>query len=326
MKSKRIEFDQIPALEKSVCALGYFDGVHRGHRQLMETAIAKAKAAGIQSAVLTFDPDPWQVLKPNADLHHLSDLEDKAMILESMGIDCFYIVNFTREFAGLSNEQFHQFLKDLNITEVVCGFDYTYGKKGSGNIETLRKDSGLPVDVIEQISDHEEKISSSRIEALIREGNVEEAGELLGYLYTMKGTVESGFQRGRKLGFPTANLSFSKEELCPASGVYAGYVLVKNHAYKAMINVGTNPTFNNREKTIEAHLFDYSGSLYGKKVRFLFARRLRSEIRFASVEDLKEQLRRDEKASLKALALPDARLDHTVNLWSLDGLDGILEP
>lgn len=319
MKTIRIDSTQKYDLPQSVCALGFFDGIHRGHQQLIQAAIDDAKEQGRKSAVLTFDPDPWKVLKPDAELTHLSALDDKAAILNAMGVDLFYVVEFTRDFAGFSIDDFHAFLSGLNITGIVCGFDYTYGKKGIGNTQTLAAAKEFSLRVIDQISDDLAKISSSRIEALLGEGDVAKANELLGYMYSIKGVIEPGFQRGRQIGFPTANLDFSSEEVCPAHGVYAGYVYVDGQYRGAMINIGKNPTFNNTKRTIEAYIFDFEGDLYDHAARFFFAKRLRGEIRFSSVDDLKKQLTKDVDSSREALKEHEAEFETTKRLWSLAG-------
>lgn len=325
MKVIRIDFKNIPPLPASVCALGYFDGLHTGHQELISTAIAQAKKYGLESAALTFDPDPWKVLRPNANLDHLCDLDDKIRLMEASGLDLFYIVEFTHEFADLSIGQFHDFLKALHIKEIVCGFDYTYGKMGKGNVASLEACPYFTVDVIDQISDHDEKISSSRIEKLIRQGNVLEANKLLGYIYSIKGRVVHGYERGRILGFPTANLDQAPGTILPGGGVYAGYVQVDHRMIPAMINVGTNPTFNNKGVTIEANLLGFQGDLYGKTARFFFANLLRPEQKFASVDDLIAQLAKDQRNTPQALISSHNLVGRTAKIWSLNPGDDIIE-
>lgn len=324
MKTIRIDSTNVPDLPDSVCAIGYFDGLHLGHQQLIELARSQAEQKQLQSAVLTFDPDPWKVLKPGADLSHLSSLEDKKQLLEAFGVDLFYIVDFSKAFAALSVEAFHQFLKALHIRELVCGFDFTYGSFGKGNAKTLQECSYFETDVVSKISDESEKISSSRIESLIREGDVFKANELLGYLYSLKGTVVHGFKRGRDLGCPTANLDVSKEAVLPKNGVYAGFVEVGQDLLPAMINVGYNPTFNNQSVTVEANVLNADLDLYGKTTRFFFASRLRGEVRFDSLDELKEQLKLDAKNTLLVLPQSKPLFARTAKLWSLSSVNDIL--
>lgn len=322
MKMYRFAWDIIPQTPASACAIGYFDGLHQGHMQLIERAKQQAAKAGIQSAVMTFDPDPWTIFYPEREFYHLTTLEDKQAILESMGIDLFYVVDFSKSFASLSIEQFHELLHGLHIETVVCGFDFTYGQKGAGNAWSLKE--AFHTEVVSPVTDHEEKISSTRIEGLIQDGKIEEANELLGYCYSLKGTIVSGFQRGRKMSFPTANLKCHGDLLYPKVGVYAGYVYDGLHLMPAMINVGKNPTFGNDVKTVEAFVLLHNVSLYGKDVRFYFCAWLRSEKKFESPEDLAAQLQKDENSVLPALAPWKGLMEHTVQLWSLRLLDDIL--
>lgn len=314
-------------LPPSVCAIGYFDGLHRGHQKLIETAKEQAQKRGVALSVLTFHPDPWAVLKPDAPLEHLVNLEEKKQILEALGVDLFYIVDFTKEFAALSIEAFHQFLKALHIEALVCGFDFHYGAKGKGNPQSLLQCDYFETTVISKISDEESqdekeiaKISSSRIEKLILEGKVQKANALLGYLYSISGEVVHGFKRGHSLGFPTANLKVDAETLVPGSGVYAGFVAIDHTLFAAMINVGKNPTFDNKALSIEAYILNQHLDLYGQTVRFFFVKKLRGEKKFASFEDLKAQLAKDQQEVLPALQDASWLFASTAKLWSLKGI------
>lgn len=317
-----------PNLPASVCAIGYFDGLHRGHQKLIETAKQQAQERGVALSVLTFHPDPWAILKPEERLEHLITLEEKKQILKALGVDLFYIVDFTKDFASLSIEQFHLFLKSLHIEALVCGFDFSYGAKGKGNTQSLMNCDYFETTVISQISDEEnedkkeiEKISSSRIEKLIWQGKVEKANALLGYLYSIEGEIVHGFKRGHSLGFPTANLAPSLEAIIPGIGVYAGFVEIDGTLFGAMINVGKNPTFDNETLSIEAYILNEKLDLYGQKVRFFFVKKLRGEKKFASFEDLKAQLEKDEKAVLPALKASRFLFGPTAKLWSLKEIE-----
>ncbi|MGM9960033.1 MAG: bifunctional riboflavin kinase/FAD synthetase [Allobaculum sp.] len=324
MKTIRIDFRDIPALEPSVCAIGYFDGLHYGHQQLIAKAKEDAAKLHVKSAVATFDPDPWKIIRPDADLEHLSDLEDKETLLAHENVDLFYIFDFTREFASLSIEQFHHFLEAMKIKELVCGYDYSYGAKGAGNVTTLHKAEGFKTEVIGEVSRSNEKISSTRIEKLIREGNVKEANELLGYIYSIKGVVVHGYERGRILGYPTANLEVSPEAILPDNGVYSGFVQVNDEVFAAMINIGNNPTFDNEEKTIEANILDFHQEIYGMQTRFFFVDKLRDEKKFGSLDELKDQLAADKKNVLPSLNKDRTLYSKTSKLWSLTAHNGIL--
>lgn len=317
MKTIRIDHKNIPELKESVCAIGYFDGLHMGHQELIEQAKKDAQTLHVQSAVATFDPDPWKIIHPDANLEHLSDLDDKATLLSHTDVDVFYILDFTHDFASLSIEEFHQVIERLNIRELICGYDYSYGAKGAGDVETLQKAKGFETKVIGQVSKSNEKISSTRIEKLVRSGNIQEANDLLGYLYSIKGIVVHGFERGRILGFPTANLNVGPESILPKNGVYAGYVQIREELYPAMINVGYNPTFNNKEKTIEANILDFYEDIYGIPTRFFFVDQLRDEKKFNSMDELKAQLTKDQKSVLPCLNKQKSLYSRTTKLWSL---------
>lgn len=325
MKTYRIELHHLPDVPASACALGYFDGLHTGHARLIEKTLEQARRMHIKSAVMTFDPDPFVIFKPDANLDHLTSLSDKQHLLESMGVDLFYVVEFTREFAGLSTDDFHRFLRSLKVAAIVCGFDYTYGSRQSGSAKTLQ-DSGLfEVDVISQIALNEHKVASSSIEKEIRQGSIEAANEQLGYYYSLPGTIVSGFQRGRLMNFPTANLECDAGYVMPAAGVYAGYVQSGTNLWPAMINVGHNPTFNNQKQSIEAHILGSRVFLYGKKVRFFFAGRLRDEQKFSGMEALMQQLEKDRVETPYVLKKQEKLLAPTARLWSLSAVDDILQ-
>ena len=291
MEVVHIDFRHVPLLQDSVCCIGYFDGLHLGHQALIEKAVSIAKQKNIQSGLITFDPDPWVVFKPDANLDHLTSMQDRIRLASQMQIDVFYIMHFTKEFASLEPEQFHEVLHTMQVQSLVCGFDYHYGKKNSGNIETLKRQNYFEVSVIDSVNSKSLKISSTRIENLIRSGNIEEANELLDTYYSMAGIVGQGFQRGRKLlGIPTANLDLQEAYVVPAVGVYTGYMLYEGILYPAMINVGKNPTFENVNMTIEAHVLDFSKMIYGADVRFFFVSKIRDEMKFNSLQGLRNQL------------------------------------
>jgi riboflavin kinase/FMN adenylyltransferase len=315
---KKVTFDQENFdLPPSVCAIGYFDGLHLGHQGLIETAIQKAQAEGLDSAVMTFDPDPWTVFHPERSVEHCTTLSDKEAMLARMGVDEFIVCEFSREFAALEIERFHKLLEKLNIKTLVCGFDFSYGNFGKGNPDSLKKCKDFQTIVVSSINDTDAKISSTRLEELIVRGHVFEAAKLCGFYWSMAGIVEKGFQRGRKMNCPTANLKADPEYILPAPGVYAGYAAVDGILYPAMINVGYNPTFNNTKCTIEANLLNVSMDLYGKRVRFFFAKYLRPEIKFNHIDALMEQLDKDRADTLAFDAKHPDYCRSTMSVWNL---------
>lgn len=304
-------FDQVSA------CIGYFDGIHLGHRELIEKCIQISKDKSIKSAFITFDPDPWTVFHNDRPLQHLTTLKDKFKIVESYGIDIFYVIEFSREFASFSVDQFHSLLKEMHIHTLVCGFDFRYAYKNTGDIQTLLSCHDFNVEVIDSVNSENTKISTTRIEPLVENGNVLKANTLLNYIYSLSGTVEHGFRRGSELlNIPTANLKVDGEYLLPKTGVYAGYVFVNDTFYKAMINVGKNPTFDNQALTIEAHILDFNEDIYDLPVRFFFYSLIREETKFASFMELKNQLHQDIETTRVELEKDDVLIENTKNIWN----------
>lgn len=279
----------------SAC-IGYFDGLHLGHQQLVRNAIQSANEKNGQSALITFDPDPWQVLKNIDDIDHLTTMEERIKIGASLGIEKWIILEFTKELASLSPDAFlNEILIPMNIQTLVCGFDYHYGCRGLGNIETLKQQQAFEVKVISEVDYEEEKISSTRIEKAISQGQMELSEKLLGRPYSLCGIVVRGNHIGTNiLGFPTANLELSASYVIPQRGVYVGACLVQDQLIRSMINIGHNPTCNHRDKlSVEAHLIDFNADLYGQPIVLYFYEKLRDEVKFNSADELIDQLNKD---------------------------------
>ena len=284
--------DKLPEKKENLTiALGNFDGFHLGHQSLAnETRI---NAVG-SSAILFFT-------RPFKDDEVLSDLEDKIRFSYSFGLDYAYCLENDSSFYELDPSSFMDMLEKLGTTKVVCGPDFRFGKEKKGDVDALKK--RFQVDVVSFLKDSKgEKISSHHIKELIREGNIEEAAKDLGRNYETKGIVVHGLENGRRIGFPTLNLEPSAHYALPKRGVYAGLVYLSGIPYKAMINVGNNPTIGSRETPIEeAHLFNFSGDAYGKRSYFQYVSYIREEKKFASLEELKNQLNQDKEAVLEIL-------------------------
>ena len=280
-----------------VACIGYFDGMHKGHQALVNATIEKAKELGVESGLITFDPDPWVTLRDAKDVKHITPLQQRINIAVELGIKNIFILNFTKEMAALSPVDFIKVLDSCNIKALICGFDYHYGQFGKGDIESLKRDADFEVIVIDAVSDSEGKISSTRITNLIEEGEVHKAEELLGYAYRVEGYVVHGNAKGRTIGYPTANVSVPSEYLEPKGGVYACFALIDGKKYKAMVNIGHNPTFNYTETmSLEAYILDFSGDLYDKRLKISFKYYLRPEKKFKYIGNLKMQLEQDEFA------------------------------
>ncbi|WP_280768934.1 bifunctional riboflavin kinase/FAD synthetase [Salipaludibacillus daqingensis] len=286
-------------LPPTAVALGFFDGVHRGHQKVIEVAKTEAKDRGLKSAVMTFFPHPKEVLRNEEEIQYLSPLPEKIKLMEGLGIDYLFIVTFDRHFADLSPQQFvDEYLIDLNVKHVVAGFDYSYGRLGKGTMETLPFHSRkqFTQTTVKEISNGEEKISSTEIRKALSKGNIDKVNTYLGRMFQIEGLVEHGEKRGRTIGFPTANISPVERTVFPDIGVYTVFIQVDGEWLPGVCNVGFKPTFHNNspvKPTIEVHILDFQSDLYGKEVIVAFYNRIRGEKKFASVEELKQQISTD---------------------------------
>lgn len=290
---------------KPMCAcIGYFDGMHLGHQQLISKTIEMAKRLHCESALITFDPDPWVTLKGVKNVKHITTMRERLNKAVEFGIQNIIVLDFTYDFSQLSPEDFvNQILSKIDIKGLVCGFDFHYGAKGAGNSETLKQTPNIEVEVVQAIEDDKGKISSTRISECIESGKMIEACELLGSPFRMSGVVIHGRHQGHGIGFPTANIQYDPEYILPKSGVYAGFLLVNNQKYKAMINLGHNPTFNYKtDMSLEVYILDFNEEIYGKYVTVEFITFIRDEKRFNSKGNLIMQLEQDVNTTRKMLA------------------------
>ena len=276
-----------------VAAVGKFDGMHRGHLQILERVRFHAKRLGVPSLAVSFDPLPGQFLHPQTAAPLLSTLAQKQARIEQCGIDKFVVLQTTHELLNLSPQQFFEtvLLNQLGVQMLVEGESFVFGRDRTGNIATLQElcqTHNIPLEIVPLVSD----ISSSRIRNSLRHGDVAMAATMLGSPYTLSGVVGQGDQRGRVLGFPTANLEGTKT-LVPHPGVYITAVVADGHRYPAATSIGDNPTFAVGTQRIEAHLLDFNGDLYGKPIAIEFHDRIRETVRFDSAEELKAQMHRD---------------------------------
>jgi riboflavin kinase/FMN adenylyltransferase len=286
----------------SAVTIGTFDGVHLGHRALMARAAAVAQERGLESAVVTWDRHPALTLRPDRVPPQICSPERKVELIVERGLDHLVIVPFTEALSKWSPERFvdELLVKGLNARFVVVGKGWRFGHKATGSVDLLGKlgvDRGFDVEELELQEHGGEPISSSRIRSLIGQGRIEEGNELLARPFDVDGEVVHGDDRGRALGFPTANLSIDPLHLLPARGVYAGRARAKQGWYTAAINVGVNPTFGGDPKTsplrVEAYLLDFDKQLYGQVLRLEFHHRLRDELKFSGPDDLVAQMTRD---------------------------------
>lgn len=291
--------------EDTVLIMGFFDGVHLGHQKVIRTGVKLAQEQGLKSVLLTFDRSPRTVYQHESDYKYLSTMERKAELIEKLGVDRLYFVEFGQSFAQLKPQEFvDQYMIDLRAKFVVTGFDYTYGKKDIANMQTLPSYSHQKFEVVtvpEQLLD-DQKIGSSAIKKFITENKVEEANKFLGYTYQNQGIVVHGLQRGRTLGFPTANLATEGSQLIPSIGVYATRIKVDGVWHDSMTSVGYNVTFKeNTGVTIETNIFDFDDDIYGEQVSLEWVKYLRGEVKFEGASELVKQLKLDKVNSIKSL-------------------------
>ena len=284
-------------LPNAVVTIGNFDGVHLGHREIFRRVKREAAALGGVSLVITFIPHPIKMLGVHKGLRLINTYAEKELLLEASGIDYLLIIPFTAEFASISAERFVRdiLVGAIGVRKLIIGYDYAFGKNRQGDVAMLRHmgdDLGFTVDVLEPIALSGLVYSSTAVRRMIAEGDVRGVVRLIGRHFSVGGTVVHGKQRGKGLGFPTANLQTDKE-LIPKPGVYAVKVKVDDATYDGACNIGDNPTFGNGSLSIEVFIFDFDGDIYGREVRLYFVDRIRDEVTFPNPQALQEAIARD---------------------------------
>jgi riboflavin kinase / FMN adenylyltransferase len=286
-----------PDARPSAVALGTFDGVHLGHRAILGTALGRARAVGLDAVACTFDRHPMEILNPERAPLPITTVEERLALIGETGVDVVIVLAFTRELAAIEPEAFVKdvLLGRLRAREIVVGDSHRFGRAARGDARMLVDLSGrfgFQAHVVPPMAVDGAVVSSSEIRAALQRGDVSGAARSLGRPYGITGQVTSGAGRGRTLGFPTANIDPDRPVLV-ARGVYRGLVTVDGGGHAAVVNVGVRPTFGETTLAVEAHLLDFAGDLYGRRVRLDFLARLRDEMRFPSIEDLKAQVARD---------------------------------
>ncbi len=289
---------------QTVITIGTFDGVHIGHRKILERLINNAKNTNLKSTVLTFFPHPRMVLQKDVDIKLLNTLEEKKQILETLGLDYLIVHPFTKEFSRLSATEFVRdiLVNSLKVKKVIIGYDHRFGRNRNANIQDLITFGNALDFEVEEISAQEiddVSVSSTKIRSALKEGDIETANSYLGYNYMLTGTIKKGKGLGKKFGFPTANLHIEEAyKLIPKTGAYVVKSEIDGKEYFGMMNIGYNPTVDGTDKSIEINFFDFDGNLYGEKIQVQLLHRIRDEFKFNSVEELKEQLKKDKSHSL----------------------------
>lgn len=289
--------NQVQEQRPTFLAIGSFDGVHRGHQQLLQEMVAAARRAGARTAALTFFPHPRRVIRGEDGRFYLTTLAQREALLVEQGLDLLITHPFNEEVRHTRAADFVDSLCQYLDMRQLWGGNFALGYKREGDVPFLRnlgRKRGFTVNVVETMARwNNELVSSSRIRQSVSQGNVEDAAGCLGRPYRLPGRVIKGQQRGQSIGFPTANLAVWKEQLLPGNGVYAGYAWVDGRRYSAATNVGTRPTVDGQSLSVEAHLLDYEGDLYGREIALDFISRLRPEQKFNGLEALVAQITAD---------------------------------
>ena len=281
----------------TVLTVGTFDGVHLGHQKLLRRLSEKASARGLVSAVVTFRNHPRNFLRPQEPVRYITTLEERIALLKGLGLEVVVAVDFTEELSQLRAAEFVGLLcRYLKMKGIVVGPDFALGHKREGNVaelERLGSGMGFWVETVDAALAGDRAVKSSTVRTALARGDVEEAGGLLGRRYALSGAVVEGERRGRLLGFPTANLKLQACMVLPTDGIYATWALAAGRRYQSATCVGVRPTFGGSERTVEAHIMDFDGDLYGERLTLEFAGRLRDEQAFPTVEALVDQMRDD---------------------------------
>jgi len=297
-----------PQAAGAAITVGTFDGVHKGHWSVLQRLCDIARAESLLAVLVTFDPHPLKIVRPEAAPRLLTTPNEKKEILSLSGLDYAVFLSFTRSLSLYLPEEFIRYvlMERFALRRLVVGYDHGFGRDRRGDVDTIReigRRHGFDVDVLEPVQMNEEAVSSTRIRDALAEGDVERAARGLGRAYSLNGVVVHGEGRGRKLGFATANLSVGHgDKLLPREGIYAVRAASRTHLGRGLLHLGPRPTFRGSPPSIELHLLDFSGDLYGDPVRVEFLKRLRDVQPFASAAELVEQMKRDREAAVSFFA------------------------
>lgn len=291
------ELPATPPCERALLTIGVFDGVHLGHRHLLERLRDEAAARRAVSVALTFTNHPRTVIRPGECVPYITPVEERLELLRREGVDLVIPLTFDEALSRLEAHEFVDVLRErLNMAGLVMGSSFAMGHRRGGTPETLARmgeDKGFTTTVVEPASTHGEEVSSTAVREAVARGDVGRAARLLGRPFALQGRVGRGHGRGRELGFPTANLDLPRGQIVPGNGVYAARAVVDGDALPAAVNVGVRPTFDNGERLVEVHVLDFGGDLYGAELSVQFVEWLRDELRFESAEELVSQIEKD---------------------------------
>ena len=292
----------------SVISVGTFDGIHLGHQKLIKRVLDISKKENLNSIILSFHPHPKIVLNNNPEISLLNTLEEKKEILNSYDIDYFILKEFTKEFSRLSPLEFVRdiLVKKLNAKHIVIGYDHHFGRNRDASVSQLKEFSKIfdfKVTEVKALVENNISVSSTKIRAFIKDGNFINANRFLGYNFILSGQVNKGLGRGKKLGFPTANITIDKNKIKPGNGVYFIYSEFNDSVVYGMMNIGSNPTFNDKKSSIEIHFFDFTENLYDLNISVRIVSKIRNEIKFKNADHLSNQLEKDQKKCIELISI-----------------------
>ncbi len=281
-------------------SIGMFDGVHLGHQSIIKKLNTISEEKNLKSAILTFWPHPRKIFNPNDDLKLLNSIEEKQYLLKKNGLHYLFLKEFDEQFRNLTGEEFVKqiLVEKLQVKHLIVGYDHTFGKNRSGDFSLLKKMGpkfGFEVEQVEAVSYKDLNISSTQIRNALSAGNIILANEMLGYNYSLSGTVVHGKKIGRTIGYPTANIKVDVLKLLPKKGAYIVDVFLKNQHYKGMLSIGTNPTVNGNSLSVEVYILDFDDDIYGQEISVNFREFLHEEIKFNGLEELVVRLDEDKK-------------------------------
>lgn len=301
--------DEFRPVNNAVVTIGTFDGVHLGHRKIIESIVNLARETGGETVILTFFPHPRMILHPEDEsLKMINTMQEKALLLEQLGVDHLIITPFSRDFSNQLPEDYIRdvLVKKIGTKKIVIGYDHRFGKDRSGSLSDLlclSPEYGFDVIEISEEDIDEIAVSSTRVRNALLENDIKQANALLGYPYFLTGKVIRGDQIGRKIGYPTANILIEEHyKLIPADGIFAVTVEVKGQTHKGMAYIGSRPTVNGVTRNIEVNIFDFSREIYGQLIRLNFLHYVRGDVKFSSLEELQAQLAKDQQAVLELLS------------------------
>lgn len=304
-----VHFKDVERVPNTVMTVGTFDGVHAGHKVLINTVLNKAKERNARSVIITFDPHPRDIINPGSSgIKLLSTLKERSELLADLGVDEMVVIPFDRDFSLLTSEEFVRDIiwEKIGISEFVIGYDHHFGRDREGTIETVQRlgrELGFDSHVVSKQEVKDKTVSSTAIRRAIQEkGDMKLAANFLERNYILRGTVVHGEKRGKQIGFPTANIHpENKHKVIPRNGVYAVFVRIDGSYHPGMMNIGVRPTFDGDDVRIEVHIFDFDEDIYGKEVLIQFVDGIRDERKFDGIDDLKKQLVSDKERTQNLL-------------------------